>query len=143
MDILDQKTESRIEKRKRRDKLIPFWMRVSCWFFMGFSILLPFVISFSVYKSNLFDSDYNYEKAYLIGFAILVVLMILSGVTGFAILRKKWWAINFGILYGVVAILVFGYSLFHAQYSIHLAVVELLLLFFLFHLLRMKPQWER
>ena len=144
-EILDQ-VNSREDIKRFRNKLIPIWMRMSSWFFMGLSVVLPIVIGYTFYyryeKTPIIESNLALEQIYLAGFGLLIAVMLLSGITGYAILTKRRWAIVFGIVYASFSLVVYGYSLIN-QFNYSLLTIELLLVFFLYHLITMRKSWER
>ena len=142
-EILDDLHPERSIKTKR-NKLIPIWLRVSCWFFMGLAVVIPIAILYQL--ANSIENSYSLsiqitpEMINFKGLGILIFVLLMAGITGASILAKKKWALTFAITYTSMTLVIFGYSLIVA-FTPALLAIELLLLFFFYYVTSIYKKW--
>ena len=130
-----------------RKKILPIWIRFFSWIYLVF-ILAPFtylgvIIMDEDFRFRAFGFVYYGSEFNLIGLLIVLILAMAS-IVAYGILWGKDWAINVGILYSIIALLM-SFS------SIYLNIINgvtkynlepFLLVPLLIILIKKKKTWE-
>ncbi len=139
-----------IEKpSKRRRTLLPWWIKVFCWFFMFFGIMAIVCLFLGLTNVKPALAFYGFEtnEPFSPVGLLVIVVGILKGVTAFALWFEKDYAIEIGKIDGItgmVLCLVSMVVLPFLQDPFHLVVrLELVLLIpFVNKLNTIRKEWE-
>ncbi len=122
-----------------RKKLLPKWIRFFCWIFiifLGAPIILAVGLFVGDMHYNLFGVSYYGPALSPLPIAMMLVLMI-HGVAAYGLLWGKRWAVDIGILCGVIGamfsltgmVTAYTRGQMHFEFSIIAQVLLLLILF--------------
>lgn len=146
-DVLDE--HFKVASVRRRD-LLPLWIKIFCWIFMAFGLLIPVALFMGLSGMEFSLSLYGIETYHPIsGPGLLIIaLFTIKAVTGFGLWTERKWAINLAIADAMagIAFCVFAMLLLPLFTEGHLKIsfrLELLLLIpYLIKLLKIKKVWE-
>ena len=135
---------------KARKKLVPLWVKIFCWIFIVFSILVPVAIVFAVVGSNFNISLYSLETndSFSITGICLLLLYLFKGIVAYFILQEKDLAVKLAIIDAVAGILICVLMMIlpnillqgNMNFSFRLEI--LFLIPYLVKMIKIKPEWE-
>lgn len=134
----------------KRRTLLPWWIKIFCWIFLLFGLMIPFVFIFGVmgmnYQSSLYGLD-AYEPFSIAGI-INTGLFFLKAMVAYGLWTEKSWAVNLGIVDAFLGIaictfMMFGMPLLNdsANFMGNLRIELALLIPYLLRLQKIKPLW--
>jgi hypothetical protein len=133
---------------KKRKQLIPWWIKVFVWIFLILGAAAPIALIFSVFGANFQLALYGFETDQplsTIGI-ILLTLFFIKGITSFALLTEKDWAIKLGIVDSILGLALCTFSMVYPLISMKTNTsfrLEILLLIpYLLKLIKIKSDWE-
>ncbi|MGE5943165.1 MAG: hypothetical protein ACM31G_02390 [Flavobacteriales bacterium] len=146
-------TESSFEEfdkiKKRRRKLLPWWIKMFCWIFMLFGLMsfICLILGFTNIKPDLAFYGFETNEPFSLNGLIVMSVGILKGFTAFALWFEKDYAIKIGKIDAVIGIalcvismlvLPFLQEVFRFTLRLELA----LLIPFLMKLNKIQKEWE-
>ncbi len=136
-------------KKKRRRKLLPWWIKIFCWIFMlfGFASFVCLILGFTNIKPDLSFYGFEANEPFsLIGLMIISVGLF-KGFTAFSIWFEQDFAIKIGKIDAIVGIVLCVISMlvlpyFQEGFNLNLRLELALLIPFLIKLNKIQKKWE-
>ncbi len=148
--ILDEiKLEDVVKENNRRRQLLPWWIKIGCWFFMLFGVMafVCLFLGFANIQTSL--AFYDFETTDPISFNGLLIIFVglFKGITAYALWFEKDFAIKIGKIDAIIGIVLCTVSMlvlpflkdgFYITFRLELA----LLIPFLLKMNKIQQQWE-
>lgn len=147
--ILDKDLDGDVPPRRR--KLLPWWIKIFCWFFMLTGAIAPFGILFAIMHWPFHLSMYGLSSTnpFSLPGAIVLFVFILKGVTSFSLWMEKDWAIKLSLADAVVGLILSVAMTFVPSFLETSSTIKfnfrfeiVLLILFLMKMLRIQKKWE-
>lgn len=135
--------------KKRRRKLLPWWIKVFCWIFMFFGLmtLICLILGFTNIKPALAFYGFETNEPFSLNGLIVISVGLLKGITAFALWFEKDFAIKIGkidamigIVLSVISMLVLPFL--QDGFNITIRLELALLIPFLIKLDKIQKEWE-
>ncbi|WP_190277293.1 hypothetical protein [Taibaiella lutea] len=93
--------------RLSRRQLLPWWIKIFCWFFMliGILAIVCLLISLFGFQPNLSLYGFETHNPYSITGLMIIGLTLLKGIASYALWFEKDFAIKVGVIDAIVGIL--------------------------------------
>lgn len=135
--------------KKRRRKLLPWWIKVFCWIFMlfGFMSFVCLILGFTNIKPALAFYGFESNEPFSLNGLIVISLGLLKGFTAFSLWFEKDIAIKIGKIDAIIGIVLCGVSmfilpLFQDIFYLVIRLEIILLIPFLIKLSKIQKEWE-
>ncbi|GGG52437.1 hypothetical protein [Bizionia arctica] len=135
--------------KKRRRKLLPWWIKIFCWIFMLFGLLslVCLILGFTNIKPDLAFYGFETNEPFSLNGLIVISIGLLKGVTAFALWFEKDFAIKIGkadAIIGIILCIISMVVLPFIQDGFNMTIrLELALLIpFLIKLNKIQKEWE-
>jgi magnesium-transporting ATPase (P-type) len=134
--------------RLRRRQLLPWWIKICCWFFMLFGILgiICLLIGLFGFQPDLSLYGFETHNPYSITGLMIIGLGLLKGITSYALWFEKDFAVKVGIIDAIVGILICIVSMTmllitpDAKFTFRLELI--LLIPYLIKLVKIESKWK-
>ena len=145
-DFLNQFEIVKVSRRK----LLPWWMKFFCWFFMIFGVAAIGCLLLGLFgiPENLSLYGFQSNQQFSLTGIIILFVAIFKGITAFFLWFEKDYAITLGVvdaIIGMVMCLIFMTVLPFAIENFHatLRLEFVLLIPYLIKLKKIQPEWQR
>lgn len=135
--------------KKRRRKLLPWWIKMFCWIFMLFGAMsiVCFVLGFTNIKPDLAFYGFETNEPFSLIGLLVISTGIFKGITAFALWFEKDYAVKLGKIDAVIGIILCVISMcvlpfFQDGFNITLRLELALLIPFLIKLNKIQKEWE-
>jgi magnesium-transporting ATPase (P-type) len=135
--------------KKRRRKMLPWWIKVFCWIFMLFGLLsiVCLILGFTNIKPALAFYGFETNEPFSLNGLIVITIGILKGITAFALWFEKDFAIKIGKIDAIIGIVLCAISmlvlpLFQDGFNITIRLELALLIPYLIKLNKIQKGWE-
>ncbi|MCF7569450.1 hypothetical protein L3X37_13935 [Sabulilitoribacter arenilitoris] len=135
--------------KKRRRKLLPWWIKIFCWIFMFFGIMafICLILGFTNIKPSLSFYGFESNEPFSLIGLLVISIGILKGITAFALWFEKDFAIKIGKIDAIVGIVLSIISMLvlpflKEGFSITIRLELALLIPFLIKLNKIQKEWE-
>ena len=93
--------------KKRRRKMLPWWIKIFCWIFMLFGLLsfVCLILGFTNIKPALAFYGFETNEPFSLNGLIVISVGILKGITAFALWFEKGFAIKIGKIDAIIGII--------------------------------------
>ena len=90
--------------KKRRRKLLPWWIKVFCWIFMLFGLLsfVCLILGFTNIKPSLAFYGFETNEPFSLYGLVVISVGLLKGITAFALWFEKDFAIKIGKIDAII-----------------------------------------
>ncbi|RCW91334.1 hypothetical protein [Winogradskyella arenosi] len=146
--IIDNATEE-FENTTRRRALLPWWIKVFCWFFMliGLMAFVCFFLGFTTIKPALAFYGFESYEPFSINGLIVITVGVFKGITAFLLWFEKDYAITFGKIDALIGIVICGISMLILPFvndgiNIQIRLELALLIPYLWKLNKIAPEWK-
>ena len=133
----------------RRRKLLPWWIKIFCWFFMFFGLmsLVCLILGFTNIKPALALYGFETNEPFSINGIIIISVGLLKGITAFALWFEKDFAIKIGKIDAIIGIVLCVISMLvlpflQDGFNITIRLELALLIPFLIKLNKIQKEWE-
>jgi Trk-type K+ transport system membrane component len=147
-EIIDNSFEE-FASNKRRRELLPWWIKLFCWFFMLFGIMafVCLILGFTNIKPALAFYGFESNEPFSLNGMLVITVGILKGITAFALWFEKDFAIKLGKIDAIVGIIICGISMLilpflNDGFNIQIRLELALLIPFLLKLNKIEKEWE-
>lgn len=137
------------KRKKRRRKLLPWWIKVFCWIFMLFGSLsfVCLILGFTDIKPALAFYGFETNEPFSLKGLIVIAVGVLKGITAFALWFEKDFAIKIGKIDAIIGIVLCGISMFVLPFlqdifNITIRLELALLIPYLIKLNKIQKEWE-
>lgn len=138
-----------IKNRKKRRDLLPWWIKVCCWFFMFFGILsiACLILGFTDIKPALAFYGFESNEPFSLNGIIVISVGVIKGITAFSLWFAKDFAIKLGKIDAIIGIIICGISMFvlpflQDGFILNIRLELLLLIPFLLKLNKIQKEWD-
>jgi len=135
--------------KKRRRKILPWWIKIFCWIFMLFGLLsfVCLILGFTNIKPDLAFYGFETNEPFSLYGLIVISIGLLKGVTAFALWFEKDFAIKIGKIDAIIGIALCVISMvvlpfIQDGFNITLRLELVLLIPFLIKLNKIQKEWE-
>lgn len=135
--------------KRRRRKILPWWIKTFCWIFMLFGILsfVCLILGFTNIKPALAFYGFETNEPFSLNGLIVIAVGILKGITAFALWFEKDFAIKIGKIDAIIGIVLCGISMFilpflQDGFNITIRLELALLIPYLIKLNKIQKEWE-
>jgi hypothetical protein len=135
--------------KKRRRKMLPWWIKIFCWIFMLFGLLsfVCLILGFTNIKPALAFYGFETNEPFSLNGLLVISVGLLKGVAAFALWFEKDYAIKIGKIDAIIGIALCIISMVvlpFIQDGFNLIIrLELALLIpFLIKLNKIQKEWE-
>ncbi|WP_431107265.1 hypothetical protein [Winogradskyella poriferorum] len=135
--------------KKRRRKMLPWWIKIFCWIFMLFGLLsfVCLILGFTNIKPDLAFYGFETNEPFSLYGLIVISIGLLKGVTAFALWFEKDFAIKIGKIDAIIGIALCVISMvvlpfIQDGFKITLRLELVLLIPFLIKLNKIQKEWE-
>ncbi|MFL0354774.1 hypothetical protein [Xanthomarina sp. GH4-25] len=135
--------------KKRRRKMLPWWIKIFCWIFMLFGLLsfVCLILGFTNIKPDLAFYGFETNEPFSLYGLIVISIGLLKGVTAFALWFEKDFAIKIGKIDAIIGIALCVMSMvvlpfIQDGFNITLRLELVLLIPFLIKLNKIQKEWE-
>jgi hypothetical protein len=147
---LTENTFEEFEKtKKRRRKLLPWWIKVFCWIFMLFGVLsfVCLILGFTNIKPGLAFYGFETNEPFSLYGLIVISIGLLKGFTAFSLWFEKDFAIKIGKIDAIIGIVLCGISMlvlpfFQEKSNVTIRLELALLIPYLIKLNKIQKEWE-
>ncbi len=135
--------------KRRRRKMLPWWIKIFCWIFMLFGLLslVCLILGFTNIKPALAFYGFETNEPFSLNGLIVIAVGVLKGFTAFALWFEKDFAIKIGKIDALIGIVLCGISMLVLPFiqdgfkmTIRLELV--LLTLYLIKLNKIQKEWE-
>jgi hypothetical protein len=147
-NLLNNNLEELKNKKKRRD-LLPWWIKVFCWFFMLFGLMsiVCLILGFTNIKPALAIYGFETNEPFSLNGIIVITIGIIKGITAFSLWFEKDFAIKIGKIDAIIGIILCGLSMLvlpflHDRFNINIRLELTLIIPFLLKLNKIQNEWE-
>lgn len=141
---------SEFENNIKRKALLPWWIKVFCWFFMLFGVLaiVCLFLGFTNIKPDLALYGFETNEPFSLTGLLVIGIFIFKGITAFSLWFEKDYAIKLGKISAIIGIVISGISMLVVPFLIETTTIQirlelLLLIPFLIKLNKIQKKWER
>ena len=140
-----------VREKMKRKEILPAWIRFFSWIFLIFCITpvigIISVITKSEFEVAALGIEVNEPHAQLPLALYLYSIMFLASVVAYGILWGKKWAVDLGIVYGIIALFTSLYAsidglMMRNEGVFHFSLDPLLLIPFVIILLQKRKEWR-
>lgn len=135
--------------KKRRRKLLPWWIKVFCWIFMLFGLLsfVCLILGFTNIKPHLAFYGFETNESFSLKGLIVISVGLLKGFTAFSLWFEKGIAIKLGKIDAIIGIVLCTISMlilpfFQEGFSATIRLEIAVLIPFLIKLNKIQKEWE-
>ena len=135
--------------KKRRRKLLPWWIKVFCWVFMFFGLMsfICLFLGFTDIKPALAFYGFETNEPFSLIGLIVITVGLLKGLTAFALWFEQDFAIKTGKIDAIIGIVLCTFSMFilpffQDGFNITIRLELALLIPFLIKLNKIQKEWE-
>ena len=135
--------------KKRRRKLLPWWIKVFCWIFMLFGLLsfVCLILGFTNIKPSLAFYGFETNEPFSLYGLVVISVGLLKGITAFALWFEKDFAIKIGKVDAIIGIVLCVISMLvlpflHDEFKITIRLELALLIPYLIKLNKIDKEWE-
>jgi hypothetical protein len=139
-------------KTKHRRDLLPLWVKISMWFYLLTSVLLPIIIIIGLNGGRWHTNTYGISsnKPLSAGGLFTIAIHVLKTIVSIGMFRTSSWAIRLAIFDAILGIiicsLIIGYSFVNGHHrggSNTILPLELIFLIpYLIKMNRIKVEWQ-
>lgn len=135
--------------KKRRRKLLPWWIKVFCWIFMFFGLMsfICLILGLTDIKPSLAFYGFETNEPFSLNGLIVISVGLLKGLTAFALWFEKDFAIKIGKVDAIIGIVLCVVSMLalpflQEGFNITIRLEIALLIPFLLKLNKIQKEWE-
>ncbi|MEP5253802.1 MAG: hypothetical protein ABJQ39_02005 [Winogradskyella arenosi] len=146
--IIDNSTEE-FDDNTRRRALLPWWIKVFCWFFMLFGLMafVCFFLGFTSIKPALALYGFESYEPFSAYGLIVIIVGVFKGITAFSLWFEKNYAITLGKIDALIGILICGISMLvlpfiTAGITIQIRLELVVLIPYLWKLNKIEESWK-
>lgn len=140
---------SEFENNINRRSLLPWWIKIFCWFFMLFGALatICLFLGFTNIKPALALYGFETNEPFSLIGILVIGLGIFKGITAYALWFEKDNAITLGKICAILGIVICGISMLILPFLLEITTIQIrlelvLLIPFLITLNRIEKKWE-
>lgn len=139
-------TEILLPPNKERRKLLPWWVKISIWYFMviGLFICLVPIYLYLQFSSEIVIDYYGFRSNNPVSLTGLCVIAIalLNGLTALALWLGKPWAVKLAIFQGITCALILLINWVAKPYFTFSNLSYLLLIPYIYKMFMIRKDWE-
>ena len=146
---LEQDPFKEFEIPTKRRKLLPWWIKFFCWFFMFFGLLAfaCLILGFTNLKPDLAFYGFETNEPFSLYGLIIISVALLKGFAGYALWFEKDFAVKIGKIDALIGIALCAISMlvlpfFKENFGITIRLELALLIPYLIRLHRIQKEWE-
>ncbi|WP_338375261.1 hypothetical protein [uncultured Flavobacterium sp.] len=135
--------------KKRRRKLLPWWIKIFCWIFMLFGLLslVCLILGFTNIKPALAFYGFETNEPFSLNGLIVISVGLLKGITAFALWFEKDFGIKIGKIDAIIGIALCIISMvvlpfIQDGFNVTIRLELALLIPFLIKLNKIQKEWE-
>lgn len=150
--ILDSNLIKQENSSPRRRSLLPWWIKTFAWIFLVMALIVPVSIIYGLLGQPFQMALYGFSTNNPLSTdgLFLAVLFILKGITALGLWTEKDWAINIAMVDAILGIIMSGFMTIvypfmniDTGYQLNIRLELLLLIPFLYKLIKIKPEWNK
>ncbi|NIK93623.1 hypothetical protein GZ212_15790 [Mangrovimonas sp. CR14] len=146
-------TENQFEEfenvKKRRRKLLPWWIKIFCWIFMFFGLMsfICLILGFTNIKPSLAFYGFETNEPFSLYGLIVISVGLLKGFTAYALWFEQDFAIKIGKTDAIIGIVLCIISMLilpflRDGFNVTIRLELALLIPFLIKLNKIEKEWE-